>query len=79
LYPQNEYDLILSISTLHHGKKAQVKHAVSQIYESLVQDGKIFITLPKLDAHTIGETFKDHTELEPGTYSPKTGPEAGST
>jgi len=65
-YPQNVYNLILSVSTLHHGIKKQVKFAIRKVYESLVPDGKIFITLPNLDASKTLET-----------YSSKTGPEAG--
>lgn len=76
-YPQNEYGLILSVATLHHGKKAQVQNAIRRIYESLLAGGKIFITLPNLDASKNWETFKTHTKIEPGTYSPNSGPEEG--
>lgn len=76
-YPQNTYDLILSVSTLHHGRKSQVHNTILRIYESLILDGKVFITLPNLDVRNTGETFKDHTEIEPGTYSPLSGPEEG--
>lgn len=76
-YPKNKFDLILSISTLHHGRKAQVIEAINSIHSSLVSGGKIFITLPDFDASKKWNTFKDHTELEPGTYAPNSGPEEG--
>ena len=76
-YPQNEYDLILSVSTLHHGKKAQVQNVIKRIYGSLLAGGKIFITLPDLESSKNWETFKSHTKIEPGTYSPNSGPEDG--
>jgi len=76
-YPPNNYDLILSVSTLHHGRKGQVESAINKIYESLISEGATFITLPNFDASNTWETFKDHAEIEPGTYSPNSGPEEG--
>lgn len=89
---KNKYDLIFSISTIHHGTKSQVKNLVDQIYSALINDGKFFITLSDLQTAIGGEmlkenlgeeeskkwnTFKDHTEIEPGTYAPNDGPEKG--
>jgi len=76
-YPPDKYDLILSVSTLHHGRKAQVAHAVQMIYQSLVLEGRIFITLPIFDPSRSKDIFKEYTELEAGTYAPNNGPEAG--
>ncbi|MEO8582092.1 MAG: class I SAM-dependent methyltransferase [Patescibacteria group bacterium] len=76
-YPENTYDLILSVSTLHHGRKVQIANTIQKISSSLVPSGRIFITLPNLDASKTWETFKDQTEIESGTYSPNSGPEAG--
>lgn len=76
-YPQDNYDLVLSISTLHHGYKEQVQATVQRIYKSLVQGGKVFITLPNIEASKSWKTFKDQTELAAGTYAPNTGPETG--
>lgn len=76
-YPSNTYNLILSVSTLHHGRKSQVQNAIQQIYKSLTPDGKAFITLPNFEAGNTWDTFKDHTEIELGTYSPNSGPEEG--
>ncbi|MDF1497708.1 MAG: class I SAM-dependent methyltransferase [Patescibacteria group bacterium] len=72
-----KYDLILSISTIHHGLKHEVKSLLKQIHAKLSKEGKIFITIPDLDKALFWNTFKDHNELEPGTYAPKSGPEIG--
>lgn len=76
-YPKNTYDLILSVSTLHHGYKDQIAKAIRKIYQSLISEGKIFITLPNFEASSSWETFKEDTELAPGTYAPNSGPEEG--
>lgn len=75
--PRDKYDLILSISTIHHGMKDDVKKLIAQIQEKLADGGRIFITLPDLDKAIYWNTFKDHDELAPGTFAPKSGPEQG--
>lgn len=75
--PKNKFDLILSVSTLHHGTKDQIKKLIDQIYGSLSTDGKIFITLPDIECNKKWNTFKDDKEIAPGTYSPLSGPEKG--
>jgi SAM-dependent methyltransferase len=74
---KDKYDLVYSISTIHHGLKSQVTGLIDKIYEALIPEGKIFITLPNLAASDTWETFKDHEELAPGTYVPIAGPEKG--
>jgi len=76
-YPEKTYDLIVSISTLHHGRKAEVAMAMQKIYSSLVSGGIAYVTLPNFDVSRAKETFRDHTQIEPGTYSPNSGPEEG--
>ena len=44
--PKNRYDLIISISTIHHGTKEQVQKFINKIHEVLIENGKIFITVP---------------------------------
>ncbi|MFA4995727.1 MAG: methyltransferase domain-containing protein [Patescibacteria group bacterium] len=75
--PKNKYDLILSVSTLHHGTKEQIQGLISQICDNLSIDGKIFITLPDIECNKKWNTFKDDKEIAPGTYSPLSGPEKG--
>ncbi|MFZ6015637.1 MAG: class I SAM-dependent methyltransferase [Patescibacteria group bacterium] len=75
--PRGKYDLILSISTIHHGMKNEVKKLIKQIQTKLAVGGKIFITIPDYNKAIYWNTFKDHDELAPGTYAPKSGPEKG--
>lgn len=77
--PKDEYDLIISISTIHHGMKKAVKKLIEQIHGKLADKGHVFITLPDLDKAIYWNTFKDHDELAPGTYAPKSGLEQGLT
>lgn len=75
--PKDKYDLIISTSTIHHGKKEKVQNLINQIYEALVENGKVFITVPDLESSKKWNTFKDHEEVAKGTYSPLSGPEKG--
>jgi len=75
--PLNKYDLIYSISTIHHGRKEQIINLINIIYNSLFPSGKIFITLPNKGMVNKWDTFKNCKELFPGTYIPTSGPEKG--
>ena len=75
--PTNTYDLIFSISTLHHGLKQEVVELIDQIYNKIIPGGKIFITLPDIESNKKWNTFKDDKEIAPGTYAPQSGPEKG--
>jgi SAM-dependent methyltransferase len=75
--PKHTYDFIFSISTIHHGLKAEVAHLIDSIYRSLAPGGKVFITLPDIEKHKHWRTFKTEKEIAPGTYVPQTGPEKG--
>jgi SAM-dependent methyltransferase len=75
--PENRYDLILSVSTIHHGTKEQVRQLVDKIHRSIAENGKIFITLPDLASSKKWNTFKEHQKLAEGTYAPLVGPEKG--
>ncbi len=73
----NTFDLIISISTIHHGTKDQVKQLIEKVYRALIEGGKIFITLPDFESGKKWHTFKEHQEIAPGTYAPLSGPEKG--
>ena len=74
---KNQYDLIISISTIHHGTKDQVQSLINEIYLSLIPNGKIFITLPDY-GHALNKgLLKDHKEIAFGTFAPLSGPEKG--
>lgn len=75
-YPVNRYDLIVSVSTIHHGSKQQVAQAIDQVFAALVEGGQVFITLPNLPKNT-HELEDKNNRLAPGTYAPKTGLEEG--
>lgn len=75
--PKDKFDLILSISTIHHGTKAQVSKILDEIHEVLINRGYAYITLPINDSSNQWMTFKDKDEIEPGTYAPNSGPEKG--
>jgi len=75
--PKNKYDLIISISTIHHGTKEQIQNLVNKIHEALTKNGKIFISLPNLEGGKQWNTFKDHEKIAEGTSVPSSGPEKG--
>ncbi|MBX4190949.1 class I SAM-dependent methyltransferase [Candidatus Saccharibacteria bacterium] len=75
--PKSSFGLILSISTIHHGTKAQVKKVLDEVYGALLERGYTYITLPINDSSNQWITFKDKDEIEPGTYAPNSGPEKG--
>lgn len=73
--PDNKYDLIISISALHHGLKTQVMGSIKQIYQALIPGGFCFITLPDNEGGTHWTTMSHHNEVEPGTRVPLNGHE----
>jgi len=74
---KNKYDLVISISTIHHGTKEQVQNLINRIYEAIVKNGRIFITVPDFESSKKWKTFKDHKEIAEGTFAPLSGPEKG--
>lgn len=75
--PRDKYDLVISISTIHHGTKDQIKDLINRIYEAMVAGGRVFITVPDFESSKKWETFKDHEEIAEGTFAPLSGPEMG--
>ena len=75
--PENKYDLIISVATIHHGTKENVQNLIDKIHSILVDGGKIFITVPDYESVGKWDTFKNHEELSPGTFAPLDGPEKG--
>lgn len=75
--PKEKFDLIISISALHHGKKSEIKNLINTIYSVLVPNGNIFITIPDLSCVETWNTFKTRKEIERGTFIPLSGPEKG--
>ncbi len=75
--PKNKYDLIISISTIHHGTKKQIQILINRIYEAIIESGKVFITLPDFESSKKWNTFKNNEEVAKGTFLPLSGPEKG--
>jgi SAM-dependent methyltransferase len=75
--PPNTFDLILSISTIHHGLKQDVIKLIHHAQDQLLTGGFLFLTLPDLQYAKRWNTFKKHKTLGEGTYSPESGPEKG--
>ena len=75
--PKDKYDLVISISTIHHGTKEQVQNLINRIHEAIVPNGKIFITVPDFESSKKWNTFKNHEEIAKGTFAPLLGPEKG--
>ncbi len=57
--PKNKYDLVISISTIHHGTKEQVQNLVNRIYEAIVEKGLPHSFYTKEEVKELFSTFKD--------------------
>lgn len=75
--PINKYDLIVSVNTIHHGRKDQVKRLINEVYAALIPNGWAFITLPTLNSKKIWPMFKGTVICPDGTLMPQQGPERG--
>jgi SAM-dependent methyltransferase len=71
------YDLIYSISTIHHGPKDKVNKLLGRVHEALLPGGYFYGTIPINSSANGWMNFKDKTEVAPGTWSPNSGPEKG--
>lgn len=76
-YPNQVYDLVISIAAIHHGRKAEVRRAIDGVYKSLIPSGRFFITLPDNTGSAHWTMMADHEEIEPGVRVPLIGPEKG--
>jgi cyclopropane fatty-acyl-phospholipid synthase-like methyltransferase len=75
--PIATYDLVISIATIHHGYKKQIRDLIKRLYLSLVDDGHFFITLPDNNGSLNWVMMANNKEIEPGTRIPLSGPEKG--
>ena len=76
-YLLDEYDLVFSTSSIHHGFKKDISELINKIYNSLLPGGFSFITLPDISDIDSWDTFKKNDKLADGTFSPLSGPETG--
>jgi len=75
--PKDKYNLVISISTIHHGTKEQVQNLINKIYEAIVENGRIFITVPDFESAVKKGYVTNDQDLGNETYAPKSGPEKG--
>lgn len=71
----DEYDLVVSVAAIHHGRKPAINQLISRIYRALIPGGRTFITVSDFEA--MKERHKPVREIEPGTFVPLAGPEKG--
>lgn len=71
----NKYDLVISIRTINHGFKKDLSKLINQIYESLLDGGYAFITIPDKKCLQTWQTFQKHKKLDENTVIPLIGPE----
>jgi SAM-dependent methyltransferase len=76
-YQTNTYDLVISHAALHHGFKAQVVSLMKRIQGLLVENGKIFLSVPSDDCIKNWPSMLGHETLTDGTCIPVQGPEKG--
>jgi SAM-dependent methyltransferase len=72
------FDAVISTQVIHHNRLADIMITVREIERVLRSRGVIFITFP-VYSFVPSEGDKDWKleEIEPGTYIPREGPEAG--
>ncbi|UCE09135.1 MAG: class I SAM-dependent methyltransferase [Candidatus Thorarchaeota archaeon] len=77
-YPTDFFDAIISIQVIHHNLKHDILTTVKEIERVLRPGGVIFITFPiHSPAPESPEDDWDLRQVEPDTYIPQKGPEAG--
>ncbi|MBI5412266.1 hypothetical protein HZA43_03795, partial [Candidatus Peregrinibacteria bacterium] len=75
--PKDRYDLIISISTIHHGSHEQVQDLIHGIHGALMENGRAFITVPDFESGNKRGAFKGYEKIGKGTFNPLSGPEKG--
>lgn len=76
--PANQYDLIISVASIQHSLKRDIKILIDRIHNALLPGGHVFITVSEtvsLRARHRGPA----KDIEPGTFQPLDGPEKGLT
>jgi SAM-dependent methyltransferase len=71
-FPDCAFDGLLSTQVIHHALIAQVRGTIREIWRVLAPGGLAFVSVS-------GQKHDDeeYVEVEPGTWVPTTGPEAG--
>ena len=66
------FEGLLSTQVIHHAPIAAIRGTIREIWRILVSGGLAFVTVSADEAHKV-----DSREIEPGTFVPLSGPEAG--
>jgi len=66
------FEGLLSTQVIHHALIAAIRGTIREIWRVLVSGGLAFVTVSADEAHKEGSR-----EIEPGTFVPLSGPEAG--
>ena len=70
-YASEFFDAVISVQVIHHADIATIKHIIGEIERVLKPGGLLFVTVPVTNHH------QNVVELEPGTFLPLDGWEAG--
>lgn len=77
-YADGFFDAIISTQVIHHNLKSDILQTVSEIHRVLRTGGVLFVTFPILSGVPLsGKDDWSLEQIEPGTYIPRCGPEAG--
>lgn len=74
-FKDNSFDALLSTQVIHHALLAAVLGTAREIERILRRDGLILVSVPTRKAIT--EDAPEHEEIEPDTFVPTSGTEAG--
>ena len=77
-YQDSFFDAVISTQVIHHNRMREILFTVGEIERVLRSDGVLFVTFPILsEVPSEGDKDWGLEQIEPGTYIPHHGPEAG--
>jgi SAM-dependent methyltransferase len=77
-YPDDFFDAVLSVQVIHHNMLPQILETIAEIDRVLRPGGVIFVSVPVLrDGPVPAEVDWHLRPVEPRTFIPERGPEAG--
>jgi SAM-dependent methyltransferase len=77
-YTDGFFDGVISTQVIHHNLMSDILQTVSEVQRVLRTGGVLFVTFPILSGVPLsGKDNWNLEQVEPGTYIPRSGPEAG--
>jgi cyclopropane fatty-acyl-phospholipid synthase-like methyltransferase len=77
-YQDSFFDAVISTQVIHHNRMREIHFTVGEILRVLRSGGVLFVTFPILsEVPSEGDKGWKLEQIEPGTYIPHHGPEAG--